>query len=104
MKKSKPKMPQTFTPLMKLIFNGLLKIPYLGDFLAGIYVKAWNPINYAIIGGIGVLINMILMGSTLQYMPWFISNALAIGCAWLWNWINAVGPLCHHWGFKRQDK
>jgi hypothetical protein len=102
--KSKNDPPKNFTPIMQLIFKGLWKIPYFGEALTKIYVKAWNPINYAIIGGIGVLINMALLGSTLPYMPWFISNIIAIGCAWLWNWINAVGPLCHHWGFKRQDK
>jgi len=102
--KNKNDPPENFTPLMNLIFKGLRKIPYAGEALTKIYVKGWNPINYALIGGVGVLINMIILGSTLQYLPWFVSNAIAIGCAWMWNWINAVGPLCHHWGYKRKEK
>lgn len=75
----------------------LIKInPRLGD----AYDVAWNPINYGIIGGIGVIINYAVQFALMSFMPWYVTNALAIICAWVWNWQNATGAWAYRWGFR----
>lgn len=71
--------------------------------LVHLYVQFWNPINYAVVGGIGVIINFGLWFMLSTTFPWWIVNALAILCAWSWNWANSVGPLGFLWGFKKRD-
>jgi hypothetical protein len=89
--------PDGFTGMKGLIWSLALKLK-----MAGFYEKLWNPINYGIIGGIGVVINYIVNIELMLYMPWFISNGLAILTAFVWNWANSVGPLGHYWGFPRR--
>jgi len=72
----------------------------LGEF----YKKFWNPINYAIIGGIGVGINYLVFVLLISSFPWYITNALAILTAWTWNWSMSVGPLGYLWGFGKPAK
>ena len=93
-----------FTPLQNYIHGFLGKIPRVGSWMARQYVKFWNPVNYAIIGGIGVIINFILFAATIKIMPWYFCNIISIGSAWMWNWSNSVGPLGVHWGFKKNEK
>ena len=75
-----------------------------GSDLANFYLRLWNPINYAMIGGIGVVINysVWLLFVTLGGLPWFFINGIAIITAWSWNWANSVGPLGWLWGFKER--
>lgn len=84
--------------------QGIDKFFKLKRGLAAVYVRAWNPINYAIVGGIGVLINMLVAWIFWSYLPlpWWFINAVAILVAWLWNWANSVGPLGWIWGFRKR--
>lgn len=69
-----------------------------------IYERFWNPINYAIIGGIGVLINYMVWSAFVNVYDWWFTNALAIISAWLWNWSMSVGPFGYLWGFTQQKE
>ena len=96
-------MPLKFTLIQKSIFKLCLRIPKIGESLAKLYVKRWNFINYALIGGIGVLINYTVFAVTIQYFPWYVCNIIAIGSAMTWNWINSVGRFCDYWGYTLND-
>jgi len=69
-----------------------------------IYERLWNPMNYAIIGGIGVVINYLVWLLLQPMFVWWVTNALAILIAWTWNWSNSVGPLGFLWGFKEKGE
>lgn len=45
-------------------------------------------------------INYAIFLLALPYIPWFISNALAIAVSTFWNYLNDVGAWAHFWGFK----
>jgi putative flippase GtrA len=99
--------PENFTRLQKEIFKLLLYFSF--DWrgksygLADLYKSQWNIINYFIIGGIGVLINYAVNFSFINSLGFVISNALAIGVAMTWNWINSVGALCEYWGYTKNE-
>lgn len=93
--------------VMEAVGKVLAGIPQAGPWLQQRYLQLWNPANYALVGGIGVLINYAVWGllvSVAPGLPWFITNFLAILCAWSWNWGNSVGPLGWLWGFHRPEK
>lgn len=83
--------------------SGLLgRIPRAGAWLQRRYLQFWNPVNYALVGGIGVAINFIVWALLIGRLPWFLTNALAIITAWSWNWAMSVGPLGWIWGFRKR--
>jgi len=91
------------------IYEGLLKIrpkfwPDLGDKLAALYARLANPVNYGIIGGIGVGINYLVFLLLIGRLPWWFTNFLAILAAWSWNWSMSVGPFGWLWGFKKRTE
>lgn len=91
-------------PKIKELIESLLKGPKT-KFLLDLYVRFWNPVNYAIVGGFGVIINYVVWALTLSAgLPWFLNNALAILAAWSWNWANSVGPAGYLWGFGNGHK
>lgn len=91
--------PADFTGIRALIWKAADKIK-----LGSIYAKLWNPINYMIVGSIGVGINFAVNAFLLSYLFWVFSNALAILTAFVWNWANSVGPFGHYWGFPRKEE
>jgi hypothetical protein len=86
-------------PMQKLIHKAFLYFK-----VEQIYERYWNPINYAVIGGIGVLINMALMNFTITFMNWLFADLISILVAWSWNWSQSVGPFGHYWGFGKNGK
>ena len=74
--------------------------PKVGD----LYVKFWNPINYVIICGTGVLINMSVLLPLSNLFPLWLANLFAIGTAVCWNWANTVGTFGWLWGFKEKKE
>jgi len=92
------KIPQSF--ITDLFYNGFHEYPKLQD----LYVRFWNPANYALIGSIGVAINYLVWLLLQSSFPWFITNFLAILTAWGWNWLNSVGPLAYLWGFRKRKE
>jgi len=78
------------------------KLKGLSDWLYRRYLRLWNPINYMIIGGIGVLVNF-LVQIPLMFVgvPWVFQNAAGILTAFIWNWSQSVGPFGYLWGFKQ---
>jgi len=105
---NKMKNPKDFTHIRGFLLDLIKSIggKKYGKDLATLYVKFWNPINYALIGGIGVLINYLvwLLFVSFGGLPWFLINAIAIITAWSWNWANSVGPLGWVWGFRERKK
>lgn len=94
-----PLKPSEFTAMRGLIWRLASKIK-----LDRLYEKLWNPVNYAIVGGIGMGINYLIWALTIGGMPWYLSNFVAILCAWSWNWANSVGPLGYLWGFEKREQ
>ena len=72
--------------------------------IGNLYDKFWNPINYAIIGGIGVAINYAVWVALQNIFVWWMTNAFAIIVAWSWNWSMSVGPFGWLWGFKKKKE
>lgn len=91
--------PGEFTGMRALIWKAANKLN-----LSSLYVRLWNPVNYALIGGLGMGINYLINAIFLNYMPWYFSNCLAILTAWSWNWANSVGPAGHYWGFPTKEE
>jgi hypothetical protein len=88
-----------------LIYEGLLRIhPTAGPQLANFYARISNPVNYAIVGGIGVGVNFMVFLLLIGRLPWWATNIIAILTAWLWNWSQSVGPCGWVWGFKPRAK
>lgn len=100
------KQPKEFTHIRGFVLDSIKTVggKKYGEDLAKLYVKFWNPVNYALIGGIGVFINylMWLFLISLTGLPWWLINGVAIVTAWSWNWANSVGPLGWVWGFKER--
>lgn len=69
--------------------------------IAKLYQKYWNPINFTIIGLIGVAIYYIIAGIFQVLLGWF-GDLLSIGIAGFCVWSMCLGPFCHWWGFKKQ--
>lgn len=93
------------SPICRFIGEKLYNIPRAGSWLFEIYKVTWKFVNYALVGGIGVLINYLVWAILLYMAPgsaWFITNFIAIFSAWLWNFYNSVGPWGWLWGFKRR--
>ena len=56
--------------------------------------------NYLLICGLGVIINQVVIHLFIQSLPLWIANFLAIFLAFIWNYMNALGPLAKYWGMK----
>jgi len=65
-----------------------------------IYLKHLSFINYAIVGGIGVVINMYILLTTAEFVPLWLADILAILVAWSSNWCFSVGPLGYLFGLS----
>ena len=91
-----------FSYVSSLLYRVFKQVEFGKRNLGGFYKRFWNPINYGIVGGIGVAINYLVFALVISSFPWWITNALAILTAWTWNWSMSVGPLGYLWGFKKR--
>jgi putative flippase GtrA len=89
---------------VSVIHDLLVRIPRVGWQLATVYLKLVNPVNYALVGGIGVVINFLVFYLLIGTLPWWVTNFLAILVAWSWNWSMSVGPWGWLWGFKKRPE
>ena len=76
----------------------------VGERLPRMYVRWMRAINYAIIGGVGVIINMTFLHGLVAVFPLALANLGAILVAWTWNYTMSVGRLGYLWGFTNQEK
>lgn len=65
-----------------------------------IYLKTLSFINYGIVCGAGVLINMYVLLTLADLAPLWLANCFAILMAWVWNWNLTVGPLGYLFGLS----
>jgi len=76
-----------FTSLILSLFR--LLDPKLEEF----YKQRLSLINYAVVCGVGVLINMAVISFLFDFgLGLVVANAIAIFTAFLWNWTFSVGP------------
>jgi regulator of replication initiation timing len=68
--------------------------------IADLYVRYMSLVNYAIVAGVGVIINMFVLYGTVTIFPLFMANGLAILTAFLWNWTFSVGPMGYLMGLQ----
>ena len=64
------------------------------------YVRYMKLFNYACVCGLGVLINMYVLGTMLMIFPWYMADFLAIIIAFFWNYTFTVGPLGYLFGLS----
>jgi len=72
--------------------------------LSNIYLKAYSFINYALVCGVGVFINMYILLYLANIMPLYLANLFAIFTAWTWNWNLTVGPLGYIMGLSPKKR
>jgi len=72
--------------------------------LSNIYLKAYSFINYALVCGVGVFINMIILLNLAKIFPLYLANVCAIFVAWIWNWSFTVGPLGYIMGLSPKKR
>lgn len=74
------------------------------QWLLQLYVKRMHFINYALVCGIGIGINMAFLHGLADVLPLAFANLGAIIMAWMWNYTMTVGSLGHLWGFTKQQE
>ena len=72
--------------------------------MEALYIQWMSLINYAIVCGIGVGINMIVIHALVKIFPLWLANLGAIFTAFLWNWSMSVGPYGYLWGLSEKKK
>ncbi len=65
-----------------------------------IYIKWMSLINYAIVAGIGVIINQFVLHRLISFMSLWLANMVAILIAFMWNWTMSVGPYGYVFGLS----
>jgi len=65
--------------------------------IPNLYLKWLTLFNYAVVCGVGVLINMFIIQGIVALLPLWQADLVAILAAFLWNWMNSVGPLGQYW-------
>ena len=68
------------------------------------YLDFMSIINYAIVCGIGVIINQLAIHTLIKFMSLFWANSFAILIAFIWNWNFSVGPLGFLFGLSPRKK
>ena len=68
------------------------------------YVKWMSLINYAIVAGIGVIINQLILHRMVSYMALWLANLIAIFVAFGWNYLFSVGPLGYLFGLSLKPR
>lgn len=91
-----------FTNMIEKTLKDLIK-GNRGEQAARLYRKYWNPINFAIVGAVGLLIYFLIGGAFQNLFGWF-GNTLSLAITWFWIWVNSVGPYGYLWGFKKKEK
>ncbi len=65
-----------------------------------LYLKMMSLINYMLVCGAGVLINMYILYALVNFLPLWLANLFAIVIAFIWNWNLTVGPLGYIMGLS----
>ena len=72
---------------------------------APLYIKYYKIFNYLLVcGGIGVLVNQIVLHTYIATFPLWIADCLAIGAAATSNYIFTVGPLGYLFGLSARRR
>lgn len=90
-----------FPAIMLDIIKRLTKDNY--SWAADLYIRYLSLFNYAIVAGIGVIINMFVLYSFVSIFPLWMANGLAILTAFLWNWTFSVGFCGWVFGFSERE-
>lgn len=72
--------------------------------LLHVYMKWMRAINYALVAGIGMFINMAFLHGLVNVLPLAFANLGAIIVAWAWNYTMSLGRFGYIWGFTKQEK
>jgi len=72
--------------------------------LSFLYIRTMNSVNYMIVCGIGVLINMYILYGLVTLLPLWLANLGAIFVAFAWNWSMSVGPLGFFMGLSPKKR
>ena len=66
--------------------------------LKKLYLKNTKFWKYALICGLGIIVNQVFIHLFIRFLPLWIANLFAIIIAWLWNYTNTLGFLSKYWG------
>lgn len=86
-------------PAVRFIVSAL-RLFFGEERLINLYLQWVSLVNYAIVCGIGVGINMIVIHMLIKVFPLWLANLGAILSAFLWNWSMSVGPYGWLWGLS----
>ena len=86
-------------PMVKFIVSAL-RLLFGEERLINLYLQWVSLVNYAIVCGIGVGINMVVIHALIKIFPLWLANLCAIFTAFLWNWSMSVGPYGWLWGLS----
>ncbi len=89
-----------FPAIALKIIGNLTRDKY--SWASDVYIKYMSLINYAIVAGIGVFINMFVLYSFVAIFPLYMANGIAILIAFLWNWTLSVGPFGYLMGLQAE--
>jgi len=80
----------------------LIQVLFADNRLVELYLRWISLVNYAIVCGIGVGINMYVLLGLAKILPLWMANLAAIFTAFLWNWGMSVGPYGWIWGLSEK--
>ena len=88
-------------PVPKLVVK-VIQILFADERIIQFYLRWISLVNYAMVCGIGVGINMYVLLGLAKILPLWLANLCAIGTAFLWNWSMSVGPMGWIWGLSER--
>ena len=94
---------ENLAPVPRIIVR-VIRILFADERVVQLYLKWLSLVNYAIVCGIGVGINMYVLLGLANLLPLWMANLCAIGTAFLWNWSMSVGPLGWIWGLSEKKR
>jgi len=92
---------ENLAPVPRIIVR-VIRILFADERVVQLYLKWISLVNYAIVCGIGVGINMYVLLGLANLLPLWMANLCAIGTAFLWNWSMSVGPMGWIWGLSER--
>jgi len=94
---------ENIAPVPKLVVK-TIRFLFADERLVQLYLKWFNLVNYAVVCGIGVGINMYVLLGLANVLPLWLANLCAIGTAFLWNYSMSVGPYGWIWGLSEKKE
>jgi GtrA-like protein len=75
------------------------------DSIIDFYLKYRSLFNYAVVGGLGVVVNMVVLNFLFNFgLPLLVANGCAILVAFIGNWALSVGPYGYFMDLSKKEE